>query len=86
VVSFTPGPLYPRGNRFRYSPLDRRLCGPQMWSGPRVEEKNLTPAEIRTPAIQPVAIPTDVLKLQTAVETNSKARSFKTDVSVHSTF
>jgi hypothetical protein len=39
-ISFTPRPLYFRGNLHRY-PLDRRLGGPQSRSGPCGEEKNL---------------------------------------------
>jgi hypothetical protein len=40
VASFMPLPLYPRRNRLRY-PSDRRLGGPQRWSGRCGEEKNL---------------------------------------------
>jgi hypothetical protein len=40
VVSFTLQPLYPRGKSPQY-PLDRRLGGPQTWSGQRGEEKIL---------------------------------------------
>jgi hypothetical protein len=43
LVSFTPWPLKPRGNRPRY-PLDMRLGGPQSWSGRCGEEKNPAPA------------------------------------------
>jgi hypothetical protein len=38
VVSFTPGPLYPKG-RSPWYPLDRRLSGPQSLSGRGGEEK-----------------------------------------------
>jgi hypothetical protein len=48
VVSFTPRPLYPQGNSPRY-PLDRRLDGPQSWSGRRGEDKILDPTGTRTP-------------------------------------
>jgi hypothetical protein len=54
VVSFTPLPLYPGGNWRRY-PLDRKLGGPQSRYRRYREEKNLAPAGIRTPAVQPVA-------------------------------
>jgi hypothetical protein len=40
VVSFTPLPLYPRGENPRY-PLGRRLGGPQSQSGRCGEKKNL---------------------------------------------
>jgi hypothetical protein len=39
VISFTPQPLYPRGESSRY-PLDRRLGRPQSRSGRRGEEKH----------------------------------------------
>jgi hypothetical protein len=42
VVSFKPRPLYPRGKRPWY-PLDRKLGGPQSWSGQCGEEKILDP-------------------------------------------
>jgi hypothetical protein len=48
VVSFMP-----RGNRPLY-PLDRRLGGHRSWSELYAEERNLAPAEILTPAIQPI--------------------------------
>jgi hypothetical protein len=54
VVSFAPQPLYPKGKSPRY-PLDRRLGGSQSRSGGCVEEKNLTPAGNRNPAVQPIA-------------------------------
>jgi hypothetical protein len=47
-VSFTPRSLYPRGKSPRY-PLDRRLDGPQYWSGRRREEKILDPTGAETP-------------------------------------
>jgi hypothetical protein len=55
VVSFTPWPLYPQGRSPRY-PLDRRLVGPQSWSGGGGEEKNsqLLPG-LEPPVVQPVA-------------------------------
>jgi hypothetical protein len=40
-------------------PLDRRLGGPQSRSGCR-GEKSLAPAENRTPAVQPVAVLTQL--------------------------
>ena len=46
VVSLTCRPLYPMRKRFRY-PLNRRLCGPQSWSGRFGEE--IAPVGIRTP-------------------------------------
>jgi hypothetical protein len=55
-VSFTPRPLYTRGNGPRY-PLDMRLIGPQSRYG-RCERKNLAPARNQTLDVQPVAIPT----------------------------
>jgi hypothetical protein len=42
VVSFTPRPLYPRGNRPQY-PLNRRLGEPQSRSGRCAIEKNFLP-------------------------------------------
>jgi hypothetical protein len=42
AVSFTPLLLYPRGKSPRY-PLDRRLGGPQIWSGQHEGEKILDP-------------------------------------------
>jgi hypothetical protein len=42
VVSFTSRPLYPQGDRPWYR-LDRRLSGPQSWSGQRGEENILDP-------------------------------------------
>jgi hypothetical protein len=45
MFSFTPGPLYPRGNCPRY-PLDRRLRGPQGRFGLCGEESNLATAGI----------------------------------------
>jgi hypothetical protein len=66
VVSFTPRSLYLRGKRSHY-PLDRRLGGPQSWSG-RCEEKILDLTGIRTPtprssSPQLVAIPTTLSRL-----------------------
>jgi hypothetical protein len=46
VMTFTPQPPYPRGNRPRY-PLDRRLDGPQRWSGRFREEKNFAVSGIK---------------------------------------
>jgi hypothetical protein len=50
---------FTKGESPRYS-LDRRLGGPQSQSGRNVEEKNLSSAGNRTPAVQPVAIPTEL--------------------------
>jgi hypothetical protein len=47
-----PTALLP-GGKPRY-PFDRRLCGPQSRSGRFREEKNLDPAGIRTPIVEPV--------------------------------
>jgi hypothetical protein len=53
--SFTPRPLYPQGKNPWY-PLDRRLGGPQSWSGRGGEEKNSQPLpRLEPPIIQPVA-------------------------------
>jgi hypothetical protein len=51
VVSFTPLPLYPRGNSPRY-PMYRRLGEPvwMLW-----KRENLAPTGNRTPAVQSVA-------------------------------
>jgi hypothetical protein len=59
IVSFTPLPLYPRGNGLRF-PLDGRLGEPQSRSGCCGEEKNvaLLGIEPRPSSPQPVAIPT----------------------------
>jgi hypothetical protein len=55
VVSFTPRPLYPQGKRPWY-PLDRRMGGPQNWSGRGGEEKNSSPLPgLEPPIIQPIA-------------------------------
>jgi hypothetical protein len=43
--------------------LDRRLDGPQSQSGRFGEEKNVAPAGIKTPAVQPVPIPTELSRL-----------------------
>jgi hypothetical protein len=64
VVSFTPQPLYARGNISGY-PLDRKLGGPQNQSGRSGEEKILDPTGTRTPTSRPpspkpVAIPIDL--------------------------
>jgi hypothetical protein len=42
VVSFTPRLLYPQG-KIPWYPFDRRLSGPQSWSGRGGEEKNSRP-------------------------------------------
>jgi hypothetical protein len=61
MVSFTPRPLYPGRVRFL---LDRSLDGSyltpvwMLWS----REKSFAPARNRTPAVQPVAIPTPIWK------------------------
>jgi hypothetical protein len=62
VVSFTPRPLYPRG--------ERRLGGPQNRSGRRGEEKILDPTGTRIPtplscSPWPVAIPAPNVNTQT---------------------
>jgi hypothetical protein len=49
-----PAALLPWENRPRY-PLDMRLGGPQSRSGRCGVEKNVAPAGILTPAVQPVA-------------------------------
>jgi hypothetical protein len=55
VVRFTLRPLYPREKGPQY-PLDRRLGGPQSWSGRGGEKKKVSaPAGNRAPLIQPVA-------------------------------
>jgi hypothetical protein len=53
VVSFTPRPLYPRGNNRRY-PLDRRLSVPQSLSGWHGEVKILAPPALE---LQPLGRP-----------------------------
>jgi hypothetical protein len=53
---YAPAALTP-GKEPRY-PLDRRLDGPRSRYGRCGEQKNIAPAEIQTPAIQPVAIST----------------------------
>jgi hypothetical protein len=57
-----PGLFIPQRDRPRY-PLDRRLDGPQSRSRRCGAEKNLAPAGIRNPAVQPVAIPTELSRL-----------------------
>jgi hypothetical protein len=55
VVSFTPRPLYLQGKSPWY-PLDRRLGGPQSWSGRGGEEKNSQPLlGLESLIIQPMA-------------------------------
>jgi hypothetical protein len=54
MVSFTPWLLNPWRNCHWY-PLDRRLGGPQNWSGCCREKKNLFTARNWTLAIQPIA-------------------------------
>jgi hypothetical protein len=53
VVTFTPRLLYPQGKILRYS-LDRRLGGPQNWSG-REEEWSLS-----LPGIEPRSCPAHI--------------------------
>jgi hypothetical protein len=54
VVSFTSRPLYPQGKRPWYQ-LDRRVGGPQNWSGPGGEEKNSQSLlGLEPPIIQPI--------------------------------
>jgi hypothetical protein len=54
VFSFTPLPLYPQGKSPWY-PLDRRLGGPQSWSGCSGEEKNSQSLlGLDSPIIQPI--------------------------------
>jgi hypothetical protein len=64
MVSFTPRPLYPGGNRPWYL-LDRRLGGPQSRSRPCGEEKNLALPGIEPGSSipQPVAVPTEGWKV-----------------------
>jgi hypothetical protein len=78
VFSFTLRLLYPRGSRPRY-PLARRLGGPQSRSGRRGEEKNLALPGIETRAVQPVAIPTELVTSQNLLylKTCSRNRSLK---------
>jgi hypothetical protein len=57
VVRFTSRPFCPQGKSPRY-PMDRRLCGPQSWSGRGIEEKNSSTGRESNPyhpIIQPVA-------------------------------
>jgi hypothetical protein len=55
VVSFTPQPLYSQGKSPWYL-LDRRLGGPQSWSGRDGAEKNSQPLPgLESPIVQPVA-------------------------------
>jgi hypothetical protein len=57
VVSFTPRPLYPRG-KSPWFPLDKRLGGPQNWSGRLGEEKILDrigAQNSNSSVIQPIA-------------------------------
>jgi hypothetical protein len=44
-------------------PLDRKLVGPQEQSGRCAEQKYLTPSGIRTTAVQPVDIPTELSRI-----------------------
>jgi hypothetical protein len=57
VVGFMPQLLYPQG-KSPWHPLDRRLGGPQSWSGHGGEEKNSQPVPgLAPPTIQPIAQP-----------------------------
>jgi hypothetical protein len=51
-----------RGNSPRHS-MNRKFGGSQSRSGRYGEKKNLTPAGNRTPAVQPIAIPTGLSRL-----------------------
>jgi hypothetical protein len=51
VGSFTPRSLYPQG-KSPWCPFNRRLCGPQSWSGYGGEEKNSLPL----PGLEPLVI------------------------------
>jgi hypothetical protein len=80
-VSFTPRRLYPRGKSPRY-PLDRRLGGPQNWSGPREEEKIVALTETRTPTPRrsspyPVAIPGLAFTLISALKEKLKQKKLQ---------
>jgi hypothetical protein len=58
VVSFTPRPLFPRGNRSRYV-FDKSLSGRQSWYGRRGEEKICYPCKesnLDSSTVQPVAL------------------------------
>jgi hypothetical protein len=48
-----PDVLYPRDKDPQY-PLDRRLGGPQSWSGQRLQEKSFASARYQTPVVQSV--------------------------------
>jgi hypothetical protein len=48
-----PAALYPQGKDPRY-PLDRRLDGPQNWSGQRLQEKSFAYNGNQTPIVQSV--------------------------------
>jgi hypothetical protein len=59
------------GENSHWYPLDRRLGGPQSQSGRNGEEKkNLALARNQTPAIQPIAILTELSQLSETVGTN----------------
>jgi hypothetical protein len=64
VVSFTPQLLYPRGKRPRYA-LDRRLGGPESWSGRYGERKTfpLFGFEPWLSSLKPSAVPTELSQL-----------------------
>jgi len=53
MISFTPRPALTLGEAPQ-DPLDKRLSGPQSLSG-RDGKDRISPAEKRTPAVQPVA-------------------------------
>jgi hypothetical protein len=64
VVIFTPRPLYPWGKRPRYF-LDRRLGGPQSWSGRGdVEKTSLPGSKPSRPALSVVTILTELPQLR----------------------
>jgi hypothetical protein len=71
VVSFKPRTFYSQGKNPRY-PLDRRLGGPQIWSGRDGEEKNSQlPPELEPPIIHSVAqrYTTELSGLMTSIKT-----------------
>jgi hypothetical protein len=53
VVSFTPRPIYLRGNSFQYS-LNRRILGPRSAMDAVEKIKSLAPVGNRTLAVQPI--------------------------------
>jgi hypothetical protein len=84
VVSFTPRPLYNRGNSHR-RPLDRRLGGPQSQSGRGGEEKKFLPRLYRVsnhghPGRSPVTLLTELPDVMFTNSEHTKLKIIQEDI------